>query len=127
MLPHPLIAPLKLAIKQAITNTNTLLSSTPEELLTRIDNSQFTDPDGSDDTQDVCYVVSNLQEILNNLLDARKRMILLGFYGLNHAQGKTRESEVQIRAREEIPAPLEKDQDTNHDPTYIPSNTEMEI
>lgn len=123
---------LRLALKVAIGHNTHLLSLTPEQLLELIDRRSFTNLTFTDieaKPLDVCYIIENLQECLNCLLDARKKLIMLGIYKLDtdYASGETRESEIQIRARTQISEPLEEDEDSDCDPTYIPPNSSMEI
>ena len=75
---------LKLAIKVGIGHNTTLLALTPKQLLELIDPRSFTDPNELyAQQQDVNYIINNLQECLNDLLDARKKLINLGLYELN--------------------------------------------
>jgi len=118
---------LKLALKIGIQHTNAVLQSTPEELLQQIDRTPFTDLDASDIEQkprDVCFMVDNLQEVLNCLLDARKRLLRLGLYNLDtdYGTGTTREQEIQIRARKEVPTPLEEDENSDSPAAYFSSD-----
>lgn len=118
---------LKLTIKINIQTCCELLQLTPEQLLDTFDTSSFTNPQylaSFQRVQDINYISENLQECLNNLLDARKRLINLGLY---HGQREAGEQEVQIRARTEIPSEMEEDRDSDNDPTSFPSDPSMEV
>lgn len=123
---------LKLALKVAIGHNSDILGLTPEQFLEAIDRRSFTDLGHSDlysKPRDVCYIVEQLQESLNCLLDARKRLLMLGLYklGSDYAEGETREQEIQIRARTQVPDPLEEDGDSDYSATHISPDSEMEI
>lgn len=123
---------LQLALKVAIGHNSTMLGLTPEQLLETIDRRPFTDLGFSDlqsKPRDVCYIVEQLQESLNCLLDARKRLLMLGIYKLDtdYASGETREQEIQVRARTQVSNSLEEDEDSDCPATHIPSDTEVEI
>ncbi len=125
---------LRTAIKFTITELTTLLQSTPEKLLEDINRGTFTDPDEPSHscfscTRDAIYIIESLQETLNLVLDARKRLIQLGFYslGITDEEGKGRRQEIQIRARNEVPCKVEKDEHPDNHPTHIPPDTQVEI
>ena len=115
---------LKLALKVGIGHNTSLLALTPKQLLESIDPRSFTDPNELyAQQQDVNYIINNLQECLNNLLDARKKLINLGLYELNvdyEEKGIVTRQEVQISAREEIPSVLEENWDSDCDSVPIP-------
>jgi hypothetical protein len=125
MTTNDLLHPLRLAIKLGLEHTTSTLKLTPEKLLEAIDRSKFTDLEETDIYQkprDVCFMVENLQEVLNCLLDARKRLLLLGLYELDtdYGTGTSREQEIQIRARTKVSEALEDDEETDCDPAYFP-------
>ncbi len=118
---------LKLALKVGIGHNTSLLALTPKQLLESIDPRSFTDPNELyAQQQDVNYIINNLQECLNNLLDARKKLINLGLYELNvdyEEKGIVTRQEVQISAREEIPPILEENWDSDCDSVPLPPDT----
>jgi len=124
---------LKLSLKVAIGHNSTILALTPNQLLDTINPKIFTDINEHPDRQkpmDVNYIVDNLQECLNNLLDARKRLINLGLYELDvdyEAKGIIPKYQIQIRSGEEISNSLEEDEYTDSDPIPLPSNPPVEI
>ena len=124
---------LKLSLKVAIGHNSTILALTPNQLLDTINPKIFTDINEHPDRQkpmDVNYIVDNLQECLNNLLDARKRLINLGLYELDvdyEEKGIPTKQTVQIIAREKIPNSLEEDRDSNSNSETIPPDTNVEI
>jgi len=120
---------LKLAIKIGIGHNTTLLALTPKQLLELIDPRSFTDPNELfPQQQDVNYIINNLQECLNDLLDARKKLINLGLYELNvdyEEKGIVTRQEVQVRTREEIPPILEEDRDSDCNPVPFPPDSSI--
>ena len=118
---------LKLALKVGIGHNTSILALTPKQLLESIDPRSFTDPNELyAQQQDVNYIINNLQECLNNLLDARKKLINLGLYELNvdyEEKGIVTRQEVQISAREEIPPILEENWDSDCDSVPLPPDT----
>ena len=118
---------LKLALKVGIGHNTSLLALTPIQLLELIDPRSFTDPNKLyAQQQDVNYIINNLQECLNDLLDARKKLINLGLYELNvdyEEKGIVTRQEVQISAREEIPPILEENWDSDCDSVPLPPDT----
>lgn len=124
---------LKISIKVAIGHNTTLLALTPNQLLDTINPKIFTDTNEHPDRQkpmDVNYIVDNLQECLNNLLDARKRLICLGLYELDvdyEEKGIPTKQTVQIRTGEEISKTLEEDGDSDSDPILLSPNQKVEI
>ena len=118
---------LKLALKVGIGHNTSLLALTPIQLLELIDPRSFTDPNELyAQQQDVNYIINNLQECLNDLLDARKKLINLGLYELNvdyEEKGIVTRQEVQISAREEIPPILEENWDSDCDSVPLPPDT----
>lgn len=118
---------LKLALKVGIGHNTSLLALTPIQLLELIDPRSFTDPNELyAQQQDVNYIINNLQECLNDLLDARKKLINLGLYELNvdyEEKGIVTRQEVQISAREEIPSVLEENWDSDCDSVPLPPDT----
>jgi len=120
---------LKLAIKVGIGHNTSLLALTPKQLLETIDPRSFTDPNELyAQQQDVNYIINNLQECLNDLLDARKKLINLGLYELNvdyEEKGIVTRQEVQIRTREEIPPILEEDRDSDCNSVPFPPDSSI--
>ena len=120
---------LKLAIKIGIGHNTTLLALTPKQLLELIDPRSFTDPNELfPQQQDVNYIINNLQECLNDLLDARKKLINLGLYELNvdyEEKGIVTRQEVQVRTREEIPPVLEEDRDSDCNSVPFPPDSSI--
>lgn len=108
---------LKLALKVGIGHNTTLLALTPKQLLELIDPRSFTDPDDPTPQQaDTNYILNTLQDCLNDLLDARKKLLRLGLYELNvdyEEKGLVTRQKVQIRTREEISPILEEDRDSD--------------
>lgn len=130
---NPVINGLKLAIKIGIGHNANLLALTPQQLLEAINPESFTDIFESPTRQqpkDANHIIDNLQECLNNLLDARKRLIALGLYELRvdyEEKGIATKQAVQVNPREEIPEVLEDDQHPYSDSEEIPPNPFMEI
>ena len=124
---------LKLSLKVAIGHNSTILALNPNQLLDTINPKIFTDINEHPDRQkpmDVNYIVDNLQECLNNLLDARKRLINLGLYELDVDYEEKRipsKHQIQIRTGDEISNSLEEDEYTDSDPIPLPSNPPVEI
>ena len=124
---------LKLSLKVAIGHNTTLLALSPNQLLDTINPKTFTDINEHPDRQkpmDVNYIVDNLQECLNNLLDARKRLICLGLYELDvdyEEKGIPTKQTVQIITREKVPIILEEDWDSNSNSETISPDTDVEI
>jgi len=124
---------LKLSLKVAIGHNSTILALNPNQLLNTINPKIFTDINEHPDRQkpmDVNYIVDNMQECLNNLLDARKRLINLGLYELDvdyEEKGIPTKQTVQVFTRETIPNSLEEDGHPNSDSETIPSDTDVEI
>ncbi len=120
---------LKLAIKVGIGHNTTLLALTPKQLLELIDPRSFTDPNELyAQQQDVNYIINNLQECLNDLLDARKKLINLGLYELNvdyEEKGIVTRQEVQVRTREEIPPVLEENWDSDCNSVPFPPDSSI--
>jgi len=120
---------LKLAIKIGIGHNTTLLALTPKQLLELIDPRSFTDPNELfPQQQDVNYIINNLQECLNDLLDARKKLINLGLYELNvdyEEKGIVTRQEVQVRTREEIPPVLEEDRNSDCNSVPFPPDSSI--
>mgnify|MGYP003508928239 CR=1 FL=1 len=120
---------LKLAIKVGIGHNTSLLALTPKQLLESIDPRSFTDPNELyAQQQDVNYIINNLQECLNDLLDARKKLINLGLYELNvdyEEKGIVTRQEVQISAREEIPSVLEENWDSDCNSVPFPPDSSI--
>ena len=70
---------LKLALKVGIGHNTSLLALAPKQLLESINPKTFTDIcEPYPQQQDTNYIINNLQECLNDLLDARKKLINLG-------------------------------------------------
>jgi len=124
---------LKLSLKVAIGHNSTVLALNPKQLLEAINPKIFTDINEHPDRQkplDVNYIVDNLQECLNNLLDARKKLINLGLYELDvdyEEKGIPTKQTVQIFSRETVPNSLEEDRDTYSNSETIPPDTDVEI
>ncbi len=125
---------LRTAIKFTINELTQLIKSTPEELLASIDRGTFTDIDENPNsttssTRDAIYIIESLQETLNLVLDARKRLIQLGLYNLGDTNAERKGSgfEMEIRVRDSIPQPLEEDEDTDCHATYVPPDTSVEV
>lgn len=124
---------LKLSLKVAIGHNTTLLALSPNQLLDAINPKTFTDINEHPDRQkpmDVNYIVDNLQECLNNLLDARKRLICLGLYELDvdyEEKGIPTKQTVQVYTRETVPNSLEENRDSNSNSETISSDTDVEI
>ena len=120
---------LKLAIKVGIGHNTTLLALTPKQLLELIDPRSFTDPNELyAQQQDVNYIINNLQECLNDLLDARKKLINLGLYELNidyEEKGIVTRQEVQVRTREEISPVLEENWDSDCNSVPFPPDSSI--
>lgn len=120
---------LKLAIKVGIGHNTTLLALTPKQLLELIDPRSFTDPNELfPQQQDVNYIINNLQECLNDLLDARKKLINLGLYELNvdyEEKGIVTRQEVQVRTREEISPVLEENWDSDCNSVPFPPDSSI--
>lgn len=120
---------LKLAIKVGIGHNTSLLALTPKQLLESIDPRSFTDPNELyAQQQDVNYIINNLQECLNDLLDARKKLINLGLYELNvdyEEKGIVTRQEVQVRTREEIPPVLEENWDSDCNSVPFPPDSSI--
>ena len=120
---------LKLAIKVGIGHNTSLLALTPKQLLESIDPRSFTDPNELfPQQQDVNYIINNLQECLNDLLDARKKLINLGLYELNvdyEEKGIVTRQEVQVRTREEIPPILEENWDSDCNSVPFPPDSSI--
>lgn len=120
---------LKLAIKVGIGHNTSLLALTPKQLLESIDPRSFTDPNELfPQQQDINYIINNLQECLNDLLDARKKLINLGLYELNvdyEEKGLVTRQKVQIRTREEISPLLEEDKDPDCDSVPFPPDSSI--
>lgn len=123
---------LKLAIKVAIGHNTTLLALPPDQLLNLIDPTPFTEPEELyPQGNDVNFIVSHLQESLNNLLDCRKRLINLGLYDLKaidyEEKGIPSRPKVRVPVGNEIPDVLEENGDTDNDTIQFPPDSEMEI
>jgi len=124
---------LKLSLKVAIGHNSTILALNPNQLLDTINPKIFTDINEHPDRQkpmDVNYIVDNMQECLNNLLDARKRLINLGLYELDvdyEEKGVPTKQTVQVFTRETIPNSLEENRDSDSDSETIPPDTDVEI
>lgn len=124
---------LKLSLKVAIGHNSTILALNPNQLLDTINPKIFTDINEHPDRQkpmDVNYIVDNLQECLNNLLDTRKRLICLGLYELDvdyEKKGIPTKQTVQVYSRETIPDSLEENRDSYSNAETIPSDTDVEI
>lgn len=123
---------LKLAIKVAIGHNTTLLALPPDQLLNLIDPTPFTEPEELyPQGNDVNFIVSQLQESLNNLLDCRKRLINLGLYDLKaidyEKKGIPSRPKVRVPVGNEIPDILEENRDTDNDTIQFPPDSEMEI
>lgn len=101
-----------------------LTSLTPEQLEELILKDKETNLIYREDGYDISRPLNDIQECLNNLLDARKRLINIGFY---NGKRQTRESEIQIGTGTSIPVPLEEDRYPDSDPGDVPPHTEMEI
>ena len=103
-------------------------------MLRDIDRGTFTDIDENPNsttssTRDAIYIIESLQETLNLVLDARKRLIQLGLYNLGDTNAERKGSgfEMEIRARDSIPQSLEEDEDTDCNATYVPPDTSVEV
>lgn len=101
-----------------------LTSLTPEQLEELILKDKETNLIYREDGQDINRPITDIQECLNNLIDARKRLINIGFY---NGKRQTREPEVQIKPREPLSSPLEENGYPDSDPGDVPPYTEMEI
>jgi len=123
---------LRTAVHVGILHTTTILQSTPEKMQEMLGHALINNPNVHHQEQassDVCYIIENLQEVLNLLLDARRRLILLGLYKLDVSseEGKTREQEIQVRIRNEVPEGVEEDEISDRYTICISPDTEMEI
>lgn len=121
-----------IAIQASIKNLSTILSLPPRELVDAIDKTYFTDTNESDEIQrphDAIYISNNLQEALNSIIDARKRLIELGFFeigsfneeetpGIQYSKPQT-----GVETRSTIPkGVVETNKNTDNEPVHLSPN-----